>query len=165
MPSANRWSLPTRACSAMAIVGTAASLPGGWTKTGEGPQVTDVRRDCDEAHGGTCSVRLASPGGPGFGAVVQRLSAAEYAGRRVVLSEPRTRYQLALDVPRNASVVAFGVLLHGSGRAWADDLALTIGDERDVAPTDMLPPDKVWRSLSPGPAGLPRRPTNLGFED
>jgi hypothetical protein len=202
MPTANRWSLPTRACCALAIVATVGSLPGGWTMTGEGPQVTDVRRDCDEAHGGTCSVRLASAGGPGFGAVVQRLSAAEYAGRRVVLSgwlkteraeaaqlwlrvdagativgfdnmddrpvsgtEPWTRYQLALDVPRNASVVAFGVLLHGSGRAWADDLALTFGDERDVASTDMLPPDKVWRSLSPGPGGLPRRPTNLGFED
>jgi hypothetical protein len=147
MPTANRWSLPTRACCAFASVATIGS-PGGWTMTGEGPQVTDVRRDCDEAHGGTCSVRLASAGGPGFGAV-----------------EPWTRYQLALDVPRNASVVAFGVLLHGSGRAWADDLALTVGDDRDVASTDMLPPDKVWRSLSPGPAALPRRPTNLGFED
>ena len=131
------------------------------------------------------------------------MSAAEYAGRRVVLSgwlrtdraegaaqlwlrvdagativgfdnmgdrpvsgtEPWTQYRLALDVPHNASVVAFGVLLRGSGRAWADDLELTIGDDGDVASTDMLRPDEIWRHVTREPAGLPRRPTNLGFED
>jgi hypothetical protein len=202
MPTPNRWSLPSRACSAFAIVAAVGSMPSGWT-IAENGNATEITRDCDEAHGGKCCLRLASDGGPGFGAVAQRVSAAEYAGRRVVLSgwlrteraergaqfwlrvdagakvvafdnmgdrlvagtEPWTQYRLALDVPHNASVVVFGVLLRGSGRAWADDLELTIGDERDVASTDMLRPDENWRHLTREPAGLPRRPTNLGFED
>lgn len=202
MPTSGLWSFVSRACSAFAIVAVAGSVPSGWA-IAENGNALDVTRDCGEAHGGTCSLRLASDGGPGFGAVAQRLSAAEYAGRRIVLSgwvkteraggtvqfwlrvdagarvvafdnmgdrpvsgtEPWTQYQLALDVPHDASVVAFGVLLRGSGRAWADDLALAIGDAREVASTDMLRPGDSPRHLSREPAGLPRRPVNLGFED
>jgi hypothetical protein len=202
MPKPNRWSLWSRACPAFAMVAAVGSLPSGWTIAENGNAI-EVTRDCDEAHGGKCSLRLASDGGPGFGAVAQRLSAAEYAGRRVVLSgwlrteraergaqfwlrvdsgakvvafdnmgdqplsgtEPWTQYQLALDVPHNATVVAFGVLLRGSGRVWADDLELIFGDEGAVASTDMLRPDEIWWHLTREPAGLPRRPANLGFED
>jgi hypothetical protein len=79
--------------SAVVTMPAQASLPKGWTADGSGPQVTDIRRTCDDAHGGRCSVRLSSDGapaigglGPGYGALAQRVSAAEFAGRRVALS-------------------------------------------------------------------------------
>jgi hypothetical protein len=196
-----RWSFSMPRGATLAIV-AAIGVPPGWT-IAENGNAMDVTRDCAQAHGGACSLRLTSDGGPGWGAVAQGLSAAEYAGRRIVLSgwlrteraegavqfwlrvdagarvvafdnmadrpvsgtQPWTQYQLALDVPHDASVVAFGVLLRGSGRAWADDLELAIGDQREVASTDMLRPHEVVRHLSREPAGLPRRPVNLGFEE
>lgn len=35
-----------------------------------------------------------------------------------------TRYEVVLDVPREASVISFGVVLAGDGTVWADDLAI-----------------------------------------
>jgi hypothetical protein len=201
MPKPCRGSFSSQAGATFAILAAVGSVPNGWA-IAENGNAMEVTRDCDEAHGGKCSLRLASDGGPGWGAVAQRLSAAEYAGRRIVLSgwlrteraegaaqfwlrvdagarvvafdnmadrpvsgtEPWTQYRLAVDVPHDASVVAFGVLLRGSGRAWADDLELAIGDEREVASTDMLRPEEMVRHLSREPAGLPRLPANLGFE-
>jgi hypothetical protein len=191
-----------RAGATFAIVAAVGAVPTGWT-IAENGNAMDVARDCDQAHGGTCSLRLASDGGPGWGAVAQRVSAAEYAGRRIVLSgwlrteraegaaqlwlrvdagarvvafdnmadrpvsgtAPWTQYHLALDVPLHASVVAFGVLLRGSGRVWADELELAVGDQREVASTNLLGPHETVRHLSREPAGLPRRPANLGFEE
>jgi hypothetical protein len=57
------------------------------------------------------------------------------------------------------------VLLTGRGSAWGDDLELTIVDERDVASTDILPRDRVWRALGREPVTMARRPVNLGFEE
>lgn len=37
-----------------------------------------------------------------------------------------TRYEIALDIPANAVVVQFGLLLTGKGTAWFDDLEITI---------------------------------------
>jgi hypothetical protein len=192
-----------------ATVAGVQPLPVGWTIDGSGPQKTEVRRTCDESHGGRCSVRLSSDGAPavgglapGFGALVQRVSAAEYAGRRVALSgwlktrntdaaglwlrvnagatvvafdnmddrpvtgsEPWTRFTLALDVPEGASAVAFGVRLTGRGAVWGDDLELTVVDQSDVPSTDILPRERVVRTLGREPATLARGPRNLGFEE
>lgn len=205
----NRWALPMLVLAAVATMAAQQSLPKGWTMDGSGPQVTAITRTCDDAHGGRCSVRLSSDGapslggfGPGFGALAQRVSAAEYAGRRVALSgwlktkdakaaglwlranagatvaafdnmddrrvvgtEPWTRYTLAIDVPEGASAVAFGVLLTGGGTVWGDDLELVVVDEREVPSTDILPRDKVFRTISRDAAKMPRRPVNLGFEE
>ena len=204
----NRGAVATLVLSSFATVAGQGSLPAGWTIDGSGPQITAIARTCDDAHGGRCSIRLSSDGapglggvGPGFGALVQRVSAAEYAGYRVALSgwlktddveaaglwlrtdagttvaafdnmndrpvtgtQPWTRYTLAVDVPKGASALAFGVRLTGRGRVWGDDLELTVVDEREVPSTDILPQKEVWRTLGREPAPLARRPVNLGFE-
>jgi hypothetical protein len=209
MHGPDRWAAATLMLCAFATVAAVDTLPAGWTIDGSGPQITDVRRTCDESHGGRCSVRLSSDGAPaiggfapGFGALVQRVSAAEYAGHRVALSgwlktrnaeaaglwlrvnagatvaafdnmddrpvtgsEPWTRFTLAVDVPQGASALAFGVRLTGRGTVWSDDLELTIVDEREVASTDILPRERVYRTLGREPAALARRPRNLGFEE
>ena len=54
------------------------------------------------------------------------------------------RFEINAPVPPNASNVAFGVLLSGSGTAWFDDLKLTIDDSVKVPKADLpeivLPP-------------------------
>ena len=39
-----------------------------------------------------------------------------------------TKYEIVLDVPRNASNVAYGALLGGTGRLWFDDINFEIVD-------------------------------------
>ena len=203
MPTPNRWSISSRACSAFAIVAAVGAMPSGWTIAENGnahrsharlrrgprrqvqPPAGVGRRAgfrCRGAEGVRGRVRRtpgrafrlvedgtrrggASSSGSGSMPAPQVVAFDNMGDRLVAGTEPWTQYRLALDVPHNASVVAFGVLLRGSGRAWADDLELAIGDERDVASTDMLRPDEIWRHLTREPAGLPRRPANLGFED
>jgi hypothetical protein len=59
------------------------------------------------------------------------------------------RYEVVLDVPAEARVIGFGIVLSGPGRAWLDGLRFeTVG--ADVARTDTMV--------------LPKRP-NLRFED
>jgi len=59
------------------------------------------------------------------------------------------RYEIVLDVPAEAHVIGFGIVLSGPGRAWLDGLQFeTVG--ADVARTDTMV--------------LPKRP-NLRFED
>ena len=38
------------------------------------------------------------------------------------------RFEIAIDVPSNATLISFGVLLSGKGTAWFDDLALEVDD-------------------------------------
>jgi hypothetical protein len=60
-----------------------------------------------------------------------------------------TRCEIVLDVPLEAELIAFGIVLSGPGRAWIDGLQFeTVG--ADVARTDTMV--------------LPKRP-NLRFED
>ena len=136
MHGPNRCAVSTLMLCSLASAGAVAALPTGWTIDGSGPQVTDINRTCNEAHGGRCGVRLSSDGAP-----------------------------LAVDVPEGASALAFGVLLTGRGRVWGDDLELTVVDEGQVASTDILPRERVWRRLDREPAALARRPVNLGFEE
>lgn len=62
-----------------------------------------------------------------------------------------TRCAIVLDVPSDAQVIAFGFMLVGSGKVWADDLGFeAVG--RDVPVT--APPKEQ----------LAQQPTNLDFE-
>lgn len=45
------------------------------------------------------------------------------------------RYSVVLDVPENADVIAFGVLLAGKGAVWIDDVEFEVVD-KTVTPTD-----------------------------
>jgi hypothetical protein len=60
-----------------------------------------------------------------------------------------TPYSIVLDVPAEARAIGFGILLHGAGRAWMDDLRLEVVSV-DVPLTDAMV--------------LQKRP-NLRFED
>jgi len=68
-----------------------------------------------------------------------------------------TQYSLVLDVPVDAGLVAFGlVLTEGGGRVWLDDLALEpVDPETPLTGRPVLPP--IRRTL-------PGKPTNLDFE-
>ncbi len=46
------------------------------------------------------------------------------------------KYEVVLDVPDKAEVIAFGVILQGSGQVWADDIQLE-GVGQDVASTNL----------------------------
>ena len=47
------------------------------------------------------------------------------------------RFEVQLPVAPNASQVAFGVLLHGSGTAWFDDLKLVVDESVSVEKADL----------------------------
>ena len=66
-------------------------------------------------------------------------------------TQPWTQYTIVLDVHREATGIAFGILLSGKGAAWIDDVAFDIVGE-DVAVTDQTNQLKS------------RAPRNLGFE-
>ena len=62
------------------------------------------------------------------------------------------RYDIVLDVPREATLISLGLLLDGPGAIWIDDIAID-QVSRDVPTTDM-----VRRSSG-------SQPRNLGFEE
>jgi hypothetical protein len=71
---------------------------------------------------------------------------------------------VAMDVSATATVLTYGVILHGSGRLWMDTAKLGVIDavglvreeaSRDPSPTDML--------MNTSPA--PRYPRNMDFEE
>ncbi len=80
---------------------------------------------------------------------------------------------LVLDVPESAETIAFGFMLGGTGRAWADDLRLEAVDA--TVPTTGLPQARVdlmnrperlkrtpqWGEGAPAQSALP---VNLDFE-
>lgn len=63
-----------------------------------------------------------------------------------------TKYEIVLDVPENASLLAYGALLNGTGQIWFDNISFEIvGDsEKTSAP---IKKDRI-----------PVEPRNLGFE-
>jgi len=67
-------------------------------------------------------------------------------------STPWMRYAVVLDVPEDATELAFGLLLAGGGTAWIDDVRLQTVDA-SVAVTALPRLD------------YPEKPTNLDFED
>jgi hypothetical protein len=67
--------------------------------------------------------------------------------RPIVGTTDWTRYEVVLDVAADSENVAFGVLLHGSGRVLIDDVAF------EVVSTDVPTTDKKGRRAK-GPANL-----------
>ena len=85
--------------------------------------------------------------------------------RPIAATTPWTEYRLVLDVPDGATALAYGLLLHGGGRAWVDDLSLTIVEPGEAATTDVLPTRRVFRhDLETLSSATPRLPVNLDFE-
>ncbi len=64
------------------------------------------------------------------------------------------KYEIVLDVPGNASLIAFGALLDGTGQIWFDNITFEIVD-KSVQTTD-LKRNNQWSNLN--------APTNLDFE-
>jgi hypothetical protein len=72
-----------------------------------------------------------------------------------------TRCEIVLDVPDNAAMLLFGLLLEGTGQVWLDECALeVVGD--DVDTTGMFVTG--FTKQEPVPPGLPTSPNNMSFE-
>jgi len=65
------------------------------------------------------------------------------------------KYEIVLDVPRNASLIAYGALLNGTGQIWFDNITFEVVD--DNIPTT--------GSLNGRKPVTQDEPTNLGFEN
>jgi hypothetical protein len=65
-----------------------------------------------------------------------------------------TKYEIVLDVPSNASLIAYGALLDGTGQIWFDNITIEIVD--DNVPTTGSQIGKK--------SATQNEPTNLDFE-
>jgi len=66
-----------------------------------------------------------------------------------------TKYEIVLDVPAEASNIAYGALLNGTGQIWFDNLSFEIVDN-SVPTTGSGPNDATKSTLG--------EPTNLNFQ-
>ena len=73
--------------------------------------------------------------------------------RPIVGDTEWNHYTIVLDVPKNSAVIAFGMLLSGSGQAWIDELKFEEVDN-DTPTTNI---DFTGYLLD--------EPTNLSFEE
>ncbi len=81
------------------------------------------------------------------------LSFDNMADRHIVGSTNWTQYKIEVDVPFNASKIAFGARLHGPGQIWFDDISFEeIGNSTIKAETVLCD------------TSLKRIPENLDFE-
>jgi len=74
--------------------------------------------------------------------------------RSITGSTEWTKYEIVLDVPLNATNLAYGALLSGTGKIWFDDVSFEIVDKS--VPTT----GKESQNLMPL-----SEPANLGFEE
>lgn len=66
-------------------------------------------------------------------------------------------YTIVLDVPEDATRIAFGALLTGTGQLWFDNLTFEVVDD-SVPPTSSInSKESSYHTVN--------EPTNLGFED
>jgi len=65
------------------------------------------------------------------------------------------KYEIILDVPSNASILAFGALIAGTGQIWFDHIMFEIVGESEKT-TGLATSDKL--------SNLQAEPTNLDFE-
>lgn len=75
-------------------------------------------------------------------------------GRPIKNTTDWKKYEIVLDVPQQAGVMAFGVLLEGSGKVWISDISFEVVD-KSVPTTDVI------QSSAP----LPQGPVNLNFSE
>lgn len=66
-----------------------------------------------------------------------------------------TKYEIVLDVPAKASMLAYGALLDGTGQVWFDNITFEIVD--NSVPTTGI--------FGLGRRGINDEPTNLSFEN
>ncbi len=86
-------------------------------------------------------------------------STLSYDDRRITGSTPWTRYEISLEVPREAVGIGFGALLTGAGTAWVDTLSFELIE----APPP--PPKAAVRGLVKSPDGEPVAGAWLSFRD
>ena len=74
--------------------------------------------------------------------------------RKIKGTTPWKKYEIVLDVPSNASNLAYGALLTGTGQIWFDDIRFEIVDS-----TVSVTGNRMMNSSSPK-----SDPVNLNFE-
>jgi hypothetical protein len=168
------------------------AVPQGWLLAGSNPRNYETGLDPQASYQGFPSAYLKAKqsGTEGFGTLMQRFSAGQYAGKRVRLrasvkaeevadwaglwmrvdkgstmvnfdnmmdrpikgTSTWQNYEVILDVPQDATGIAFGILLNKSGSVWLNSVKFeSVG--LDVPTTAATP------------AGLPEGPANLNFEN
>lgn len=83
----------------------------------------------------------------------QSLAFDNMANRPIKGTTDWTKCEIVLDVPPNASNIAFGFLLDGTGKIWFDDIKFEVVDQ-NVPTTDI-------KNQAPQ---IPSSPMNLDFE-
>ncbi|KOP80202.1 transcriptional regulator [Lysinibacillus sp. FJAT-14745] len=73
--------------------------------------------------------------------------------RPIIGTNSWNRYSIVLDVPENSAIIAFGILLAGTGEVWLDGLSFEVVDKD--TPTTHISFDNH----------LLEEPTNLSFEE
>ncbi len=84
----------------------------------------------------------------------QSLSFDNMQDRSIKGTKDWTKYEIILDVPTNASMLAFGALISGSGQIWFDNITFEIVDNSV----------KTTGSLNGGQSNIQIEPSNLDFE-
>lgn len=84
----------------------------------------------------------------------QSLSFDNMGDRPIKGTTEWTKYEIVLDVPSNASLIAYGALLNGKGQIWFDSITIEIVDNT-VPTTD---------SKNGKKSATQDEPTNLDFE-
>lgn len=82
------------------------------------------------------------------------LSFDNMSGRPIKNTTDWKKYEIVLDVPQEAGVMAFGVLLESSGKVWISDISFEVVDQ-SVPTTNMLKER----------ATQPQGPVNLDFAE
>ena len=95
------------------------------------------------------------------GAETTSLTFDNMLNRPIQGSSDWKQYEIVLELPEEASDIAFGILMTGKGRVWVDDFKFeTVGT--DVATTTMPAPRGVRPKQTE--SRLAREPRNLDFE-
>jgi len=84
----------------------------------------------------------------------QPLSFDNMSDRPIKGSTGWTKYEIVLDVPNNASLIAYGALLSGTGQIWFDNITFEIVG-------DNIP---ITGSVNGKKSATQVEPTNLDFE-
>lgn len=84
----------------------------------------------------------------------QSLSFDNMQDRAIKGTKDWTKCEIILDVPTNASMLAFGALLSGSGQIWFDNITFEIVDNTL----------KTTGSINGGQSNIQIEPSNLDFE-
>ena len=82
------------------------------------------------------------------------LSIDNMKDRKITGTSDWKKYEIVLDVPENASLIAYGALLDGTGQIWFDNLSFDIVDENVPLTVTHIGKEAKMQS----------EPSNLDFE-